>query len=180
MSVGFGIFQRGGTMARLAAADMPDWTDGAGGKEKWAAWAERKIAPLRRRARTWKEKRRDTSPVAGEPEWRDALLKAIKDSDGRGRYSRLPLSLTHEKGNTAAMWPSVEHLDDPATPNLALETRLVNDMKTIMSEDELKEMVGHLAAVQRIQPREVADSWEPGRSFAVEQPSDDEPPLPDA
>lgn len=75
------------------------------------------------------------------------------------------------------MWPSIEHLIDPATATVAVETRLVNDMATITSEAEFANLVGHLAKTMRIKGVRLDDDWHPNRNFAIEQP-DDEPPLP--
>jgi hypothetical protein len=50
-------------------------------------------------------------------------------------------------------------------------------MKTIMSEGEFREMVGHLAAQFGIQPTKLGANWSCRRSFALDQP-DEEPALP--
>lgn len=166
-------------MATLTPEDMPDWTENAGGRAAWVDWAERKIGSLIQRAKKWQAKRNSTADVGGREVWREALKTALQDCKGLGIYSQLPITLDHPQKGTAAMWPSVEHLQDPATPDLAMETRLVNDMATIMSKDEFFEMVGHIAAVNEIAPVAQTDDWKPQRSFAVEQEdSKDEPPLP--
>ena len=92
-------------MAPLTATDMPEWTERAGGRARWADWLERKINPLKRRAREWKENRGNSGPVESAVEWRAALKRAVHASKGRGHYSRLPLTLLHAQGNTAAMCP---------------------------------------------------------------------------
>jgi hypothetical protein len=101
----------------------------------------------------------------------------MEASGAVGHYSQLVLSLASPRKSTDWNWPSVEHLEDPGTASVALETRLVNDMKTIMSEAEFRDMVGHLAAAFSISPAGLPVGWKCRRSFAVEQP-DEEPPLP--
>jgi hypothetical protein len=75
------------------------------------------------------------------------------------------------------MWPSVDHVNDPATPELVLEVRLVNDMKTILSPDEFRDAVGHLACALNVPVRRLPDDWTSKRSFAGPQATE-EPPLP--
>ena len=58
-----------------------------------------------------------------------------------------------------------------------LETRLVNDMKTIMSDEEFRTLIGHLAAVLKVKVKE-QETWQCRRSFAIEEPPETEPPLP--
>jgi len=60
---------------------------------------------------------------------------------------------------------------------VAMEIRLVNDMKSIMSKEEFRSMIGHLAAVLEVIPC-AKPAWMCRRSFALEElPL--EPPLPD-
>jgi hypothetical protein len=59
---------------------------------------------------------------------------------------------------------------------LAIETRLVNDVKSIMTEEELQGLISHLAFVMNVTPRE-NPIWQCGRSFAAPEPPS-EPPLP--
>lgn len=75
-------------------------------------------------------------------------------------------------------WPSIDHVETPAVASVVLETRLVNDMKTIMSEQEFREMIGHLASVLSVQATNLRQDWNCKRSFAIEQP-DEEPALPE-
>lgn len=102
----------------------------------------------------------------------------MHECDGRGHFSRLPLSLKPWKP-TAWNWPSLDHMKDPATAETVLEIRLVNDMKTIMTEREFRSVIGHLAAVLNVQVQELQEGWQCDRSFAVEERPVDEPPLPE-
>jgi len=70
-------------------------------------------------------------------------------------------------------------MKDPATAETVLEIRLVNDMKTIMTEREFRSVIGHLAAVLNVQVQELQEGWQCDRSFAVEERPVDEPPLPE-
>jgi hypothetical protein len=154
---------------------LPEWTEEAGGRTAWEKWVDDKVDSCEKRAKKWAAKRNKLGPLPTRGEWRAAIRSAIKESGGVGRYSRLNLSLEDRK-NTDWNWPSVEHLAGSGTANLGLETRLVNDMKTIMSEAEFIAMVGHLALTFGISAARLSSDWRCSRSFAVEQP-DDEPPL---
>ncbi len=59
---------------------------------------------------------------------------------------------------------------------LILETRLVNDMKSIMSDEEFRTLIGHLAVVLNVKLEE-RENWQCHRSFAIEEPPEVEPPL---
>jgi len=78
--------------------------------------------------------------------------------------------------NTDWSWPSVDHLKAPNIAEVTIETRLVNDVKGIMTEEEFKELISHLAFVMKITPQENVN-WQCGRSFAAPEPPR-EPPLP--
>jgi hypothetical protein len=114
--------------------------------------------------------------------WTDAIWSASGRCDGRAYYSCWPLSLDvsraglDERPWENARWPSVDHLVDPITPNVVIETRLVNDMKTILGEGEFREVVGHLAHVLGVPSKRLSDEWCCTRSFGVPQ-RPDEPPL---
>jgi hypothetical protein len=116
-------------------------------------------------------------PLRTRPDWQGAIWKAVLASPGRGHYSHLPLSLLGKP--TDWDWPSLDHLSSPATAEVVLEVRLVNDMKTIMNDQEFREMVGHLAAVLKIRPKKLRKNWHCRRGFAIEEPPTNEPPLPD-
>jgi len=60
---------------------------------------------------------------------------------------------------------------------VVIETRLINDMKTILSQTEFREVIAHLAVTLQIQPQQLPSDWKSNRSFAREQITD-EPPLP--
>jgi len=51
------------------------------------------------------------------------------------------------------LWPSIDHLEGLLSTEVAIESRLVNDMKGILSEAEFKRVVGHLADSMEVEPR---------------------------
>lgn len=159
------------------ATKLPLWIEGAGGVGPWQSWLTRRVRSCRKRAKDWAQKQRNAPrelPTANE--WREAIVEALHSSEGRSQYSRFPLSVAPPRKDTDWNWPSVDHRGSPASTNVVIETRLVNDMKTIMSETEFLELVGHLAAVHRVEVR-TQEGWTCRRSFALEQ-APDEPPLP--
>jgi hypothetical protein len=155
---------------------LPAWTKEAGGEGAWRDWIKKKTNACHRRAKAWAHKRqRATFP--SKQEWRIAIRKAVDDSNGLARYSHFPLTLAAPGKSTDWNWPSLDHLSGPAQAEVVLETRLVNYMKTIMTEREFCDIVGHLAAVLEIPAREIP-TWVCSRSFAIEEPPIAEPPLP--
>ncbi|MBL8721875.1 MAG: hypothetical protein JNL79_38165 [Myxococcales bacterium] len=150
-------------MAADRENELPDWMSPAGGKKKWADWIERQAARCRKRARDWYASRKQTATVATTAEWRLAILNAAKACGGRGHFSQLPLSL--ELPATDARYPSLEHLRGPADCTVAIELRVVNDMKTILSEAEFRDMLGHLVHTLSVPPVQVADDWCCARDF---------------
>lgn len=164
---------------RKSEVELPDWVREAGGNKMWKAWVESQVKRCGARAKKWAKVRgllHEPRPRASE--WRQAIVDAIRASQGRAAYSQFPLSMAHPHANTDWNWPSVDHVDTPNVAMVAIETRLVNDVKSIMSEPELRSLVAHLAAVLRVTP-ELQVSWSCRRSFA--QPEQLlEPPLEEA
>ncbi len=157
----------------ITQADLPEWTESAGGREKWRAWMERRVTSFSRRAKKWKELSGAAETVPTKAEWRRAILVALTASKGQGYFSKWPLSLDFEP--TDGRYPSVDHLVGPWQADVALEIRVVNDMKTILSVEEFRKMVGHLSKTLDASV-ELAEPWEFKRDFAGEQ-ADEEPPF---
>lgn len=163
--------------AAAGARELPDWTARAGGEQRWRRWVVKKAASCVRRATKAAAKRRDPPRLPTRSEWLAAIWAAVCRSDGRGHFSRLPLSLETDRSETHPCWPSVEHTSGPLVAEVGLELRVFNDLKTILSLDELRKVVGHLAVTMNAPLVKLDDGWHCRRSYAVEQP-DAEPPLP--
>jgi hypothetical protein len=164
---------------RGIAAMLPLWTDSAGGRNAWKKWLDTKVNACVRRAAAWAAKRQ--KPIKQLPrrsEWREAILDALRLSGGRAYYSKFPLSLAPPRKNTDWNWPSVDHISGPEVAKVVIETRLVNDMKTITCEEEFRAIIGHLATVLGVEVKEVGDDWHCQRAFAIDERPDVEPPLP--
>ena len=93
------------------------------------------------------------------------------DGSVRGYYSDLPLDPTVP--DTGSLYPSHDHVvsrqDDT---NMVVDARVINDMKTILSEDEFWRLVEHLYAVgldkTKIpsgRPRRLPEEWFPDRNY---------------
>src|ERR1700688_647450 len=157
-----------------AMSKLPEWTEANGGRTAWRKWVDRKVATCVRRAADWATKRhRPVDDLPSPSQWREAILAALAGSQGRGHYSQLQLSLASPRKSTHWNWPSIDHVRSPGVAEVVLETRLVNDMKTIMSEDEFCALVGHLATVMRVDIRKLSAGWSCSRSFAVEEQPDE-------
>jgi hypothetical protein len=164
------------TTMHKSKVKLPDWVCEAGGDERWKAWVERQVRRCGARAKKWARARGWlNAPKPSTGQWRRAIVEAIWASQGRGAYSQFPLSMAPPHINTDWNWPSVDHVDASNIANVAIETRLVNDVKGIMSEPELRSLVAHLAAALDVTP-ELQAHWSCRRSFA--QPEQVlEPPL---
>jgi hypothetical protein len=102
-------------------------------------------------------------------EKRNALNKCGSDSGGgiRGYYSDFKLNPALDCTNS--LYPSIDH--NGSSPAV-VDARLINDMKSILSEDEFWKVIGHLCAVGmekgKILKRDVTrlqDVWKPERNF---------------
>lgn len=157
---------------------LPSWTDSAGGSDRWLKWRNSQATRCHARAQLWATKTKWRKPLPSKADWTRNITEAIRTCDGKGAYSGFPLSLELTPKGTHPMWPSVDHVHNPATADVVLETRVVNDMKTIMNREEFKLVIGHLAAKMSVEATLLGDSWFPKRGYWKEQP-EDEPPLPE-
>jgi hypothetical protein len=157
----------------MRKAELPVWTESAGGD--WGKWIDRQTGRCHRRAKEWASKNnRSNAQLPSLKEWKKQILSAVEKSNGWGHYSQWPLRL--DKASSDWSYPSVDHCVDPGTAAVVIETRLVNDMKAIMSPKEFREMIGHLAAKLKIDVTELPATWRCDRSFAGPQKVD-EPAL---
>lgn len=157
-------------MGKGAKYEMPAWTEMAGGKKKWRKWLDGQASRCFKRAKKW-------SGASTREQWRQAIYRALRENrGGTGHYSGFPLSLDLTPPWTHALWPSVDHVKDPGTVKVVLETRLVNDMKTILDEGEFRNVVAHLTKRLRLTPELLASSWQPKRDYAKPQKKDEPAP----
>jgi hypothetical protein len=102
---------------------------------------------------------------------RRAVLKCMNaQGEIRGFYSNLILDPTLPP--THSLYPSIDHVTFPKRHGeIVVETRIVNDMKSHLSEEEFWHAIEHLFVVGTAQkkiPSSAArrDSWAPGRHYA--------------
>jgi len=154
----------------------PNWVRKQDAESQWREWIETKVSNCDRRAKAWARDRGNT-PVPTRNQWAKAIWKSLLDSKGFGYYSKFPLSLL-EKENTHWSWPSVDHVSSLDETKVVIEVRLVNDMKTIMTQQEFRDMIGHLACTGKIKIKKVKNNWSCKRSFKGSEKPTQEPPLP--
>lgn len=77
---------------------------------------------------------------------KNALRRSLVNGNVRGYFSDIPLN--PELEHSHSMYPSVEHLVSANNhQEIVVEARIVNDMKSHLSEDEFWKMVEHLFSV---------------------------------
>ncbi len=148
--------------------------------DSWTIWVKNRASGCVKREKAWLKKNGRSPSQAIEPGmWRERIIKALaKQRDGRGYFSRLPLKLSRLRPPTDALYPSVDHLDGPSKHRIVIETRLFNDMKTILSERQFWSAIRHLAEVStEFIPKKLNDNWKPHRDFAGPEKERIEPPL---
>jgi hypothetical protein len=100
-------------------------------------------------------------------EWRRAVTAAVERSDGLCPYTGVPLDF--DLPYTDAFYPSLDHVDGPDSFELVVTTRLVNDMKNIMSEAEFLRLVEHIYRYRvagDVRPPVESKRIKPARDFA--------------
>ena len=103
-----------------------------------------------------------------------ALRRSLVGREVRGYLSDLPLSPNCSP--TDSMYPSIEHLSSPTDHgDIVVEARIINDMKSHLSESEFWSVVEHLFAVGVAKGKILApfgkrlpDSWKPERHYLAE------------
>lgn len=111
---------------------------------------------------------------------KNAVLKCLKSGHVRGYFSDIPLRPDLEDKHS--MYPSFEHLIDPSNHQEAVvEARIINDMKSHLSENEFWQVVEHLFIVgldkRKIKPpfgKRLPRGWSPVNHYKKKQPK---PPL---
>ncbi|MBI1178059.1 hypothetical protein GC207_11555 [bacterium] len=100
-----------------------------------------------------------------------ALMRCLQGGQVRGYFSDLPLRPDLDHGHS--MYPSVEHLVDPTNHDeTVVEARIINYMKSHLSEQEFWQVVEHLFAVGvkkgRIKlpyGKRLPKNWSPARHY---------------
>lgn len=100
-------------------------------------------------------------------------VQACLGPDGtvRGYYSDLPLDPTLDP--THSLYPSHDHTTAPRDHQaMVVDARVINDMKSHLSESEFWQVVEHLYAVGRAKDRipnraaqRLDSNWRPSRNF---------------
>jgi hypothetical protein len=125
--------------------------------------------PNQKIPKTW-EKWCSTGTHKGERK-KNAILKSIKSGAVRGYFSDIPMR--PELDPTHSMYPSFEHLVDPSNhQEAAVEARIINDMKSHLTEKEFWQMIEHMFIVgvekSKITPpfgKRLPKGWEPERHY---------------
>jgi hypothetical protein len=100
---------------------------------------------------------------------RESVRRCLgQDGVVRGYYSGL--ALNPELSPAHPMYPSHDHTTFPRDHDkMVVDVRIVNDMKTILTEKEFWQMVGHLYAVGvekgKITSERIMEGWSPERSY---------------
>ena len=89
----------------------------------------------------------------------------------RGHYSDFQLDPT--LSDKSALYPSHDHtLDRSDDTHMVVDARFINDMKSILSEDEFWMVIAHLYSVgmekgkiNRVGPRRLPSAWKPRRNY---------------
>jgi len=102
---------------------------------------------------------------------KNAVLRCLKSGLVRGYFSDIPLRPDLDPAHS--MYPSFEHLVDPSNHSeAAVEARIINDMKSHLSESEFWRVVEHLFLVGlekgKIRPpfgKRLPKGWSPARHY---------------
>jgi len=108
---------------------------------------------------------------------KNALLKCFNSGHVRGYFSDIPLR--PDLDHTHSMYPSIDHLVDPTVhTETVVEARIINDMKSHLSEDEFWRVVEHLFAVGlqkgKLRPpfgKRLPKGWSPEKHYRKTRPS---------
>jgi hypothetical protein len=108
---------------------------------------------------------------------KNAVLKCLKSGHVRGYFSDIPLR--PDLDHTHSMYPSFDHLNGPTDHQSAVvEARIINDMKSHLSEDEFWQVIEHLFVVGvdkgKIKApfgKRLPKRWSPGRHYGKRESS---------
>lgn len=107
---------------------------------------------------------------------KNAVLKCLVSGHVRGYFS--DIVLRPDLTDTNSMYPSLEHLIGPKNhAEAVVEARIINDMKSHLSEAEFWKVVEHLFIVgvekKKINPpygKKLPKGWSPVRHYSRQQP----------
>ncbi len=153
---------------------LPGWVEQQGGQDRWAKWVKNRAASCHSRAKKWKRRTNTKSAIPKKKDWTQAIIAALSACNGTGAYSGWTLDVALPA--TSPLYPSVDHVAGLGAATARIETRLINDMKTILNEAEFKQVIGHLASVLGAAAAPLSDGWKPKRDFSGPE-GRDEPPL---
>jgi len=115
---------------------------------------------------------------------KNAVLKCLQSGQVRGYFS--DIVLRPDIDVTDSLYPSLEHLVDPKNhADAVVEARIVNDMKSHLSESEFWQVVEHLFIVgvekEKIKPpfgKRLPGGWTPKRHYTNRSPDRASPSTP--
>ena len=106
---------------------------------------------------------------------KNAVLKCLKSGLVRGYFSDIPLR--PDLDATHSMYPSLEHLVDPGNhAETVVEARIINDMKSHLTEEEFWRAIDHLFLIGvqkgKIKPpfgRRLPKGWSPTKHYGKKE-----------
>ncbi|MHA1670881.1 MAG: hypothetical protein ACTSV5_09915 [Promethearchaeota archaeon] len=124
---------------------------------KWIKWVNTKTVSCRNREVKYLKKKKDNIKIPhSSSEWREAVLKALNNcKDGKAIYSKYKLDINLDSSNP--YYPSIEHIERIDKLNLGVEIRIVNDMKSILSEDEFFEFIIRLYEKNNLKNKKISN-----------------------
>lgn len=107
---------------------------------------------------------------------KNAVLKCLVNGQVRGYLSDIPLNPDIEI--THSMYPSLEHLVDPTNhAETVVEARIINDMKSHLTEQEFWRVIDHLflVGVQKGKisapfGKRLPKGWSPAKHYVKREP----------
>jgi hypothetical protein len=108
---------------------------------------------------------------------KNAVLKCLMSGHVRGYFS--DIVLRPDLASTDSMYPSLEHLVDPKNhAEAVVEARIINDMKSHLSETEFWKVIEHLFIIgvekKKIAPpygKRLPKGWSPLRHYTKKTPN---------
>jgi hypothetical protein len=115
--------------------------------KEWKHWVNNGSKRCHGRALKYLEKHSNREGKSKRKAWKDAIVSALANSDGIAKFSGHPLRLNQPSTNST--YPSIDHCDNVLSTNISIVIRLVNDMKSIMSDTEFISMVENIFSISQ-------------------------------